>query len=103
MQAFGPGTMVDFHDEDSLGSWSLFVLDDVGGDSGVFNNWTVTLTGGAAGGGFRRGDANDDGAFDVSDPVFTLAALFIPGSSASTCADASDTNDDGQPRVYDVR
>ncbi|MCA8962457.1 MAG: hypothetical protein KDC38_18155, partial [Planctomycetes bacterium] len=43
---------------------------------------------------FTRGDSNDDGLFDISDAVYSLAALFIPGSQPPGCLDAGDTNDD---------
>ncbi|MCA8961942.1 MAG: hypothetical protein KDC38_15560, partial [Planctomycetes bacterium] len=48
---------------------------------------------------FHRGDANDDDLVDISDVVFALAALFIPGSLAVGCEDAADVNDDG---VFDI-
>lgn len=53
-------------------------------------------------GGFLRGDVNGDGGFDVSDVVFALAALFIPGSSPVGCDDAADVNDDGLVDVSDA-
>lgn len=43
---------------------------------------------------FRRGDANGDGRYDISDPVATLVWLFR-GATDPTCFDAADTNDDG--------
>ena len=51
-------------------------------------DYTIVLTGPAgvpAGGSppgteFMRGDINVDGVFDISDPVYTLGALFTPGS-----------------------
>lgn len=51
---------------------------------------------------FVRGDANIDGAIDVSDALTQLASLFVPGTPALPCADAADTNDDGQTDVSDV-
>lgn len=51
---------------------------------------------------FRRGDANDDGAFDISDAVFSLAAIFIPGSPEVPCAVAADSNDDGAFDISDA-
>ncbi|MCA8961259.1 MAG: VCBS repeat-containing protein [Planctomycetes bacterium] len=51
---------------------------------------------------FRRGDANGDGLFDISDAVSTLAALFIPTSPPILCEDAFDTNDDGTVDVSDA-
>ncbi|MEM7262446.1 MAG: hypothetical protein AAF488_10690 [Planctomycetota bacterium] len=51
---------------------------------------------------FRRGDANADSAYDISDAVFTLAALFTPGSPAPSCADSGDSNDDGAFDISDA-
>lgn len=51
---------------------------------------------------FRRGDANGDGVFDISDAVFTLAALFQPGSGPFGCPDAADGNDDGAVDITDA-
>ena len=46
-----------------------------------------------------RGDANDDGAVDVSDAVSILLLLF--GDGQSTCDDAYDCDDDGFIAVTD--
>ncbi|MEM7264196.1 MAG: hypothetical protein AAF488_19580 [Planctomycetota bacterium] len=62
-------------------------------------NWSFTTSGGP---NFRRGDINHDGTFDVSDVVFGLAALFIPGSELPECGDSSDANDDGTFDVSDA-
>ena len=54
-----------------------------------------------AGTSFRRGDANIDGAVDVSDVVFTLLALAgNPGSLP--CGDAADSNDDAAVDISDA-
>ncbi|MCZ6795121.1 MAG: beta-propeller domain-containing protein [Planctomycetota bacterium] len=50
---------------------------------------------------FQRGDANTDGRLDLSDPVFSLARLFLGGPD-STCEDAEDGNDDGHVDVSDA-
>ncbi|MEM7262805.1 MAG: hypothetical protein AAF488_12500 [Planctomycetota bacterium] len=50
--------------------------------------------GGPTGPVFRRGDVNDDGVFDVSDMVFGLASLFIPGSDFPPCVSSADLNDE---------
>lgn len=56
--------------------------------------------GGASGGPqFRRGDANDDGLFDVSDCVYSLAALIIVGAPQPPCIAAGDANGDG---LFDI-
>ncbi|MBI4605364.1 MAG: PKD domain-containing protein, partial [Planctomycetes bacterium] len=49
---------------------------------------------------FRRGDANGDGRFDLSDAVRTLEVLFA-GRGTLDCEDAADANDDGAVNVSD--
>lgn len=49
---------------------------------------------------FIRGDANQDGSIDISDPVFILNALFAGGAQPN-CPDAADANDDGSVNVAD--
>ncbi len=51
---------------------------------------------------FCRGDANADGGFDIADAIYTLAALFVPGSPVLTCVDAADSNDDGSFDISDA-
>ena len=43
---------------------------------------------------FRRGDCNQDGMFDLADPVSQLDTLFA-GGAPFACADACDSNDSG--------
>ena len=50
---------------------------------------------------FRRGDANDDGKFDLADIVFTLDYLFGSGSPLA-CQDAADADDDGRLNLTDA-
>jgi hypothetical protein len=49
---------------------------------------------------FRRGDANGDGRFDISDPITILRCLFLE-SNCALCADAGDANDDGFMNIAD--
>ncbi|MEM7165154.1 MAG: dockerin type I repeat-containing protein [Planctomycetota bacterium] len=49
--------------------------------------------------GFRRGDANGDGATNIADVVAILNQVF--GQAYQNVADASDTNDDGSINVAD--
>lgn len=49
---------------------------------------------------FRRGDANQDGVYDISDGVFTLLHLFAGRSTE--CPDALDANDDGELNITDA-
>ncbi len=57
-----------------------------------------TLTGDV----FVRGDANSDDNYDISDAVFSLAALFTPGAPPPSCNDAADSNDDGGFDISDA-
>ena len=50
---------------------------------------------------FRRGDANVDGRVDISDPMFTLSALFV-GDQPLSCGKAADANDDGSVNLTDA-
>jgi len=49
---------------------------------------------------FVRGDANDDGKSDISDPIAVLGYLFL-GGEAPGCRDAADGNDDGAVDLSD--
>jgi hypothetical protein len=49
---------------------------------------------------FLRGDVNDDGAIDISDPISALSFLFL-GTSEPPCKDAADANDDGTVDISD--
>ncbi|MCA8959133.1 MAG: putative Ig domain-containing protein, partial [Planctomycetes bacterium] len=61
---------------------------------------TVTVDHGPAPiGTFVRGDANDDGVTDISDPVFVLQYLFQFG--ANDCLEAGDANDDDALDISD--
>jgi hypothetical protein len=49
---------------------------------------------------FRRGDANADAKFNLSDPIHTLTGLFL-GGPPPACEDAADANDDGILNISD--
>jgi hypothetical protein len=50
---------------------------------------------------FRRGDANADARFDISDGVFILGWLFTGGKTPS-CLEAADTDDSGLVNITDA-
>ncbi|MCA9728530.1 MAG: hypothetical protein KC729_12655 [Candidatus Eisenbacteria bacterium] len=50
---------------------------------------------------FTRGDCNDDGGFDIGDPVAALNTLFASGSALPACVKACDANDDGSFDIGD--
>lgn len=52
---------------------------------------------------YRRGDCNDDGAYDISDAIRELSYLFPSGPPvAPGCLDACDSNDDGGIDIGDA-
>ncbi len=51
-------------------------------------------------GEFARGDANNDGAVQISDVVYTLDYLFVGGPSFD-CWDAADSNNDSDVQISD--
>jgi hypothetical protein len=54
-----------------------------------------------ADGYFIRGDANADGAFDISDAISVLFYLFSGGASTPRCLDALDADDTGTVDITD--
>jgi hypothetical protein len=50
---------------------------------------------------FRRGDCNDDGKFDISDPIGLLDYLFSGGSKHVPCREACNAADDGTLDISD--
>jgi hypothetical protein len=50
---------------------------------------------------FRRGDANGDGTFDLSDGSRSLGHLFL-GQEAPPCLDAADADDSGEVELTDA-
>lgn len=87
----------DFDDDGDLDPL-VFGQDSSQAGTAVF----LQATGGAFAGSFVRGDINLDSNFDISDAVFALAALFVPGSPSPSCPDAADANDDGGFDVSDA-
>ena len=51
---------------------------------------------------FIRGDANDDGALDVSDPIFVLGVLFGEHYGIFQCAHAGDADDNNLHEITDA-
>lgn len=93
---------------DSTGNGTGFdagwdVSNDAGATWFIHDNyplqWSVQVN--EAVGLFRRGDVNQDGKLDISDPVGTLLSLFAGGVTIS-CHDAADSNDDGAVDLSDA-
>ena len=51
---------------------------------------------------FQRGDANDDGRLNISDPSFILTVLFRGTGTEPACQDAADANDSGAIDLSDA-
>ena len=75
-------------------SQTLYIAFDSDGQVGVFHFEPIATV-------FLRGDCNDDGSLDISDPINTLEMLFL-GTFEITCDDACDSNDDGAVDIADV-
>lgn len=74
-------------------------LDNLGGAAvSEFDNVSLTPVQ-PPGRPFLRGDCNMDGALQITDVIYTLAALFSGGPQP--CPDACDANDDGSVQIAD--
>jgi hypothetical protein len=51
---------------------------------------------------FKRADADGDMGIQMSDAVFTLQYLYVPGSPTPECMDAADADDDGELVMSDA-
>jgi hypothetical protein len=51
---------------------------------------------------FLRCDANVDSVIEMSDAIFTLQALYVPGSDTLLCKDAADSDDNGSVEMSDA-
>jgi murein DD-endopeptidase MepM/ murein hydrolase activator NlpD len=50
---------------------------------------------------FKRGDSNQDGTVNISDPINLLGCKFL-GTECGRCEDAADSNDDGKTDIADA-
>ncbi|MCA8959465.1 MAG: proprotein convertase P-domain-containing protein [Planctomycetes bacterium] len=101
--AHGPGRLSDFDGETAAGGWTLTIIDHEPMHVGTLDGYEISICVDRAttGSTFRRGDANSNGGFDISDAVFILNALFGGGITPS-CRDAADANDDGGMNIADA-
>ncbi|MBI4582847.1 MAG: VCBS repeat-containing protein [Planctomycetes bacterium] len=51
---------------------------------------------------FHRGDANDSGEIDISDPIFLLRFLFLAPQPQPPCLEAGDADNDGRVELADA-
>ncbi len=51
---------------------------------------------------FIRGDGDADMDVEMSDAIFTLKALYVPGAPQPSCMDASDSDDNGAMEMSDA-
>jgi hypothetical protein len=68
-----------------------------------FSSRSISIRRGLAGpaGTFRRGDADRDGALQITDAIVLCGALFL-GDGPLPCEDAADTDDDGAVTLTDA-
>jgi hypothetical protein len=52
--------------------------------------------------GFVRGDAAGDSTVEMSDAIFTLKYLYVPGADQPVCMDAADSDDGGAVEMSDA-
>jgi hypothetical protein len=50
---------------------------------------------------FKRGDVNDDGWIDISDPI-AICLYFFAGAQAPACLDTADADDNGEINIVDA-
>jgi hypothetical protein len=93
------GTITDYStlglEEGQTYAWKVVASNEAGeteSETGVFT---------VVGSTFRRGDVNDDGRIDISDPVMLLLHLFLD-SFDPPCRQAADVDDSGAIQITDV-
>jgi len=97
----GPG-FATFDGEPVGGTWFL-TIENHGSDPGELTVAVLRLLTSVSTESFLRGDANADGALDLSDAMFLLNVIFPDpmAPSVATCTDAIDANDDGTLDISD--
>lgn len=66
------------------------------------NHIVIDLIGNSLGDLFIRGDTNGDSARNLTDAIWLLQSLFVPGNLPLECSDSGDSNDDGGVNLADV-
>jgi hypothetical protein len=98
-----PGTTIAVDLTDGLGippHLNVFVIDNHSFPPRKMSG-VVTVVPEAQSGPFIRGDANDDGKLDISDPIATAFWIFI-NEYHVVCEKAADSNDDGVVDLLDI-
>jgi hypothetical protein len=95
-----PGARIALDIEDGIGSPPVELAFTEAGSSGQIRPLAIDGEMLVTEPAFLRGDANDDGFVDISDPITILNALFV-GADSNPCADANDANDDGTVDISD--
>ncbi|MFQ6608542.1 MAG: C25 family cysteine peptidase [Fidelibacterota bacterium] len=95
--------LANFNSEESLGSWTLIVIDTYPSlDDGTLNAWSLTISGESSS-PCEKGDVNSDGFIDVFDVIKTVNIIL--GIDTEPTEDeicAADYDDDGSVDVFDV-
>ena len=93
----------NFNDEESLGEWTLIVIDTYpSADDGTLNAWSLTISGESSS-LCEKGDVNYDGMVDVFDVIKTVNIILgIDTDPTEEELCAADYDDSGAVDVFDV-
>jgi len=93
----------NFNEEESLGEWTLIVIDTYpSADDGTLNAWSLTISGESSS-PCEKGDVNSDGMVDVFDVIKTVNIILginTDPTEVELCA--ADYDDSGTVDVFDV-
>ena len=96
-------SLSNFNDEESLGEWTLIVIDTYpSADDGTLNAWSLTISGESSS-LCEKGDVNYDGMVDVFDVIKTVNIILgIDTNPTEEELCAADYDDSGTVDVFDV-
>ena len=94
-----PETAEGWHSAPSCGIGQPTPFSDLGYSA---THVGIDLIGDPLGTHFIRGDTNGDSARNLTDAIWLLEALFLPGNASLDCADSGDCNDDGGMDLADA-
>ena len=95
--------LANFNEEESLGEWTLIVIDTYpSADNGTLNAWSLTISGQSSS-PCEKGDVNSDGFVDVFDVIRTVNIILgIDTDPTEEEICAADYDDDGIVDVFDL-
>ena len=95
--------LANFNEEESLGEWTLIVIDTYpSADNGTLNAWSLTISGQSSS-PCEKGDVNSDGFVDVFDVIRTVNIILgIDTDPTEEEICAADYDDNGIVDVFDL-